>query len=85
MSHFAKRYEYNMSLICFLFLILTRVADPHHLNADPVPDPAYHLNADLGPDPAPHPASSWSTDPPRLYFEPPGLHCERLRLSTVLF
>jgi hypothetical protein len=27
----------------------------------------------------------WSVDPPRLYFEPPGLHCERLRLSKVLF
>jgi hypothetical protein len=25
----------------------SRVADPHHFNADPVPDPAFHFNADL--------------------------------------
>ncbi len=35
----------------FLF-ILSRVADPHQINADPGPDPAFDLNAD--PDPAFH-------------------------------
>jgi hypothetical protein len=45
-----------------LLVILCRVADPHHFNADPdpvshfiadpVPDPAFHFNADPDPDPA---------------------------------
>ncbi len=33
-----------------LLVLESRVADPHHFNADP--DPAFHFNAD--PDPAPH-------------------------------
>jgi hypothetical protein len=32
----------------------TSVADPHHFNADPDPDPACHIYADPDPDPACH-------------------------------
>ena len=29
------------------------VADPHHFDADPDPDPAFHFDADPDPDPDP--------------------------------
>jgi hypothetical protein len=74
-----------------------RVADPHHFNADS--DPAYTLLRIriqlltliriwirvqlllkvMGI------CDQWSEDPPRLHFEPPGLHCESPRSSTALF
>jgi hypothetical protein len=68
----------------------SRVADPHHLNADPNPafqfnadpDPAFHFNEDPDPhftaDPDLHPAphqSDRNLRPP-VYVKPPGLHCE---------
>jgi hypothetical protein len=34
-------YSNSVSILC-------RVADSHHFNADPDPDPAFHLNADPG-------------------------------------
>jgi hypothetical protein len=33
-------------------IFLSRVADPHHFNANPDPDPAFPFNADPEPDPA---------------------------------
>jgi hypothetical protein len=49
-----------------------RVAEPRHFNVDLNPDPAFYFNAD------PEPAlllfnDHWSTDPPGLNFEFPGL------------
>jgi|LakMenEpi03Aug12_release.lakeMendotaPanAssembly.Ray.scaffolds.fasta_scaffold5538915_1 hypothetical protein len=43
-------------------VLLSRVADPHHINAGPDPafqfsadpDPAFHINADHDLDPTPH-------------------------------
>jgi hypothetical protein len=45
-----------------IIIVRTKVGDPHHLNADPHPKPAFHFNADpdqafslnADPDPAPH-------------------------------
>jgi hypothetical protein len=34
------------------FLVIPSVADPHHVDADPDPDPACHFDADLDPDPS---------------------------------
>jgi hypothetical protein len=80
------------------FTILGRsVADKHHFNADPDPDPPFYLNSvltshfDADPDPDPNPyqvmriCDHWSTDPPQLHFEPLRLHCERSRPSMVQF
>jgi hypothetical protein len=75
-----------------------RVADPHHLDADP--DPALHFYADpdtdfnLNTNPDPAPLQCDRNLRPLVYrpyilqssiFEPPGLHCERPRPSTALF
>jgi hypothetical protein len=79
---------------------LSRVADSLPLNADPdlsfhihaVADQTYNLNAN--PDPAPHRVilievmqicDYRSTDPTRLHFEPPSLHCARPRPSMATF
>ncbi len=44
-------------------ILVRKVVDPHHINADPDPGPAaFHLNAD--PD----------LNPSRLYFGPSGLN-----------
>ncbi len=40
-------------------IFLSRVADPHHFNANPDPDPAFPFNAD----PVPDPAFLFDTDP----------------------
>ncbi len=56
-------------------------ADPYHFNEDPDPDPNFHFAADPDPDPAPQLIDFnqrplvYCTDPPRLHFEPPRLHC----------
>jgi hypothetical protein len=70
-----------------------RVADPHHVNADPDmtfqlnsdPDPTFYFNAD--PDPASHQklmeiCHHWSTDPPGLHL---SFYCERQEPSTAPF
>ncbi len=62
----------NLSLAVTLSNILTSVADPHHIDADP--DPARHFDAD--PDPARHfdadpdPARHFDADPdPSRHFD----------------
>ncbi len=83
----------------YFFLHTARGADSHHFNADP--DPAFHINADpdpdfaftnADPDPAPHQSDEecattglWTLHSQGLHFEPPGLHCERPRPSTLFF
>jgi hypothetical protein len=59
------------------------IADPHHLSVDP--DPAFHSNVDLDPDPASPATTGQYTLEGGLYFEPPGLHYERIRPFTALF
>jgi hypothetical protein len=71
-----------------------KVADLHRFYADP--DSSFHLNA--VPDPIFHfnvtwtrilikmkrRCDYWSTNPPRLLFEPPRLHCKHLWFSMAL-
>ncbi len=66
-------------------LSLIRVADPHHFNADPdpEPDPAFHFNAD--PDPAFHFNAAPDPDPAPHHGDTnlllPGLHVESSHLN----
>ncbi len=76
--------------------VISRVADPHYLNADL--DPSFRFNVDsemaihinAHPDPrilllvkVMQICDHWYTDPPGLHFEPPRLHCERQQLSIA--
>jgi hypothetical protein len=72
-----------------LQLLSSRVADPHHFNADP--DPAFHLNVD--PDPAPHQSDGNlrpmgyrdNLDLPGLHFQHPQPYFEPLKILNFDF
>ncbi len=79
----------RMNLHLVLWNVACGIADPHNLDADPNPHPSIYLIRlftwmlilvkviQIG--------VHWSTDPPKLCFEPPRLHCERLRTWKAPF
>jgi hypothetical protein len=75
-------------------IVLCRVADPHHIDADP--DPAFHFDGDQEPtfhsdaEPYPNPAFQFDADPdPITHFcpdlDPPILQNSPLRLPPFHF
>jgi hypothetical protein len=86
--------------LVYLYRTADRVADPRHFNADPDPDTIFSLKWRIRIRfftlmriqiwillliKVMRISDYWSTDPPRLYLEPPRLHCELLRPSTPPF
>jgi hypothetical protein len=69
---YSIRYRYEINY----FLLGAKVADPHHLTADP--DPAFYFNTDSD---LIKVMLVYRTS--RLNFEPPALCCDRPRPSTA--
>jgi hypothetical protein len=68
---------YTIRLWCALRTSLSpSVADPHHFDADPDPDPAFHFDANPDPDPTFHSDANPDLDPGTHFFpdlDPPML------------
>jgi hypothetical protein len=92
-----KDWATGTGLHLYTRMVVTRVVDPRHFNADPDLDPAFHLNADLyttfrfnaNTDFAlievMQRCNHWSTDFPGLHSELPDLQCEHPRLLKAPF
>ncbi len=84
-----------LELDIILSPVPSKVANSHHFNADPRPDPdpSFHFNADPDPifyfyaDPDPdanlRPPGHWSTDPLGLHFARPRLYFEPLIFTLM--